>query len=118
MLFVLGRGAVSCLNVGQPGRNLVRIRYENGRDLMLIVGEREWMRAGYQINLFGTKGWRSVTPGLADLYLFLLDRFFELVRTGRESVPIEEEVEVIAALEAGKRSLAEKREVSLAEVLA
>jgi predicted dehydrogenase len=115
---VLGRGAVSCLNVGQPGRNLVRVRYQNGRDLMLIVGEREWMRAGYQINLFGTKGWRSVTPVLTDLYLFLLDRFFELVRTGRESVPVEEEVEVIAVLEAGKRSLVENREVTLAEVLA
>ena len=59
----------------------------------------------------------GVTPVLTDLYLYLLDRFFDFVRTGRESVPIEEEVEVIAVLEAGKRSLAEKREVSLAEVL-
>jgi hypothetical protein len=48
----------------------------------------------------------------------MLDAFFDLVRTGRETVPIEEEVEVIAALEAGKRSLVEKREVSIAEVLA
>lgn len=114
---VLGRGAVSCLNVGQPGRNIVRVRFENGRDLMLIVGEKEWMRAGYQINLYGTKGWRSLTPQLADLYWYLLDKFFELVRTKKESVPIEEEVEVIAVLEAGKRSLAEQREVTLAEVL-
>jgi predicted dehydrogenase len=115
---VFGRGVVSCLNVGQPGRNLVRVRYANGRDLMLIVGEKEWMRAGYQISLFGTKGWRSLTPGLNDLYWYLLDRFFEQVRTGREVVPVEEEVEVIAVLEAGRRSLAEKREVALAEVLA
>jgi predicted dehydrogenase len=115
---VLGRGAVSCLNVGQPGRNLVRVRCQDGRDLMLIVGDREAMRAGYQITLFGTKGWRTVTPGLTDLYTSMLDAFFDLVRTGRETVPIEEEVEVIAALEAGKRSLVEKREVSIAEVLA
>jgi len=114
---VLGRGAVSCLNVGQPGRNVVRVRFENGRDLVLMVAEREWMRAGYQINLYGTKGWRTLTPQLADLYWYLLDKFFELVRTGKESVPIEEEVEVIAVLEAGKRSLAEGREVTLAEVL-
>ncbi len=114
---VLGRGAVSCLNVGQPGRNLVRVRFENGRDLMLMVGEREWMRAGYQINLYGTKGWRSLTPNLADLYWYLLDKFIELVRTKREAVPIDEEVEVIAVLEAGKRSLAEQREVTIAEVL-
>ena len=114
---VLGRGAVSCLNVGQPGRNVVRVRFENGRDLMLIVAEKEWMRAGYQLNLYGTKGWRSLTPNLADLYWYLLEKFLELVRTKKESVPIEEEVEVIAVLEAGKRSLAEKREVTVAEVL-
>jgi hypothetical protein len=101
---VLGSGAVSCLNVGQPGRNIVRVRYENGRDLMLLVGEREWMRAGYQLNLYGTQGWRTLTPDLTDLYWYLLDKFLDLVRTGTESVPIEEEVEVIAVLEAGKRS--------------
>jgi len=115
---VLGRGAVSCLNVGQPGRNLVRVRFENGRDLMLIVGERDWMRAGYQINLYGSKGWRSLTPNLSDLYWYLLEQFLQVVRTGKESVPIEEEVEVIAVLEAGKRSLVEKREVTIKEVLA
>lgn len=114
---VLGGGAVSCLNVGQPGRNIVRVRFQNGRDLVLMVGEKEWMRAGYQINLYGAKGWRSLTPKLDDLYWYLIDKFLELVRTGKESVPIEEEVEVIAVLEAGKRSLEEKREVTLAEVL-
>ena len=114
---VLGRGAVSCLNVGQPGRNIVRVRFDNGRDLLLMVAEKEWMRAGYQINLYGTQGWRTLTPDLADLYWYLLDRFLDLVRTKKESVPIEEEVEVIAVLEAGKRSLAEKREVAVAEVM-
>ena len=114
---VLGRGAVSCLNVGQPGRNIVRVRFENGRDLLLMVAEKEWMQAGYQINLYGTRGWRTLTPNLADLYWYLLDRFLTLVRTKQECVPIEEEVEVIAVLEAGKRSLAEKREVTIAEVL-
>jgi predicted dehydrogenase len=114
---VLGRGAVSCLNVGQPGRNIVRVRFECGRDLLLMVAEKEWMRAGYQLNLYGTKGWRTLTPNLADLYYYLLEKFLELVRTKKESVPVEEEVEVIAVLEAGKRSLAEKREVTLAEVL-
>lgn len=114
---VLGRGAVSCLNVGQPGRNVVRVRFGNGRDLLLMVAEKEWMRAGYQLNLYGTKGWRSLTPNLTDLYWYLLVKFIELVRTKQESVSIEEEVEVIAVLEAGKRSLAERREVTIAEVL-
>lgn len=114
---VFGGGAVSCLNVGQPGRNVVRVRFENGRDLVLMVGEREYMRAGYQINAYGTTGWKSLMPDLADLYYYLQERFIQMLRTGEECVPVEEEVEVIAVLEAGKRSLLEGREVTVAEVL-
>jgi predicted dehydrogenase len=114
---VFGGGAVSCLNVGKPDLNIVRVRFENGRNLVLMVGESEYMQAGYQINVYGTKGWRSVTPNLADLYCYLLERFIHMLRTGEESVPVEEEVEVIAVLEAGKRSLSESREVTLAEVM-
>lgn len=114
---VLGRGAVSCLNIGQPGRNIVRVRFADGRDLMLMVAEPQWMRGGYQINLYGANGWKSLTPNLDELYWYLLEKFLELVRTKKETVPIEEEVEVIAVLEAGKRSLVERREVTVAEVL-
>jgi len=110
-------GAVSCLNVGRPDRNIVRVRFENGRDLVLMVAESEYMRAGYQINIYGTKGWRSLVPNLADLYYYLQERFIHMLRTGEESVPVEEEVEVIAVLEAGKRSLSENREVTIAEVM-
>lgn len=115
---VFGGGCVSAFNVGQAGRNLVRLRFESGRDVMLIVGEKEWMRGGYQINLYGDKGWRSVQPDLTNLYAYLLEAFLDLLKTGKERVPIEEEVEVIAALEAGKRSLELGREVKLSEVLA
>ena len=114
---VLGRGAVSCRNVGQPGLNVVRMRFADHRDVLVMVGEKEWMRAGYQINLYGQKGWRTVTPDLNSLYSYLLEAFLDYVKTGKESVPVEEEVEVIAALEAGRRSLAEDREVTLAEVM-
>ena len=114
---IFGGGAVSCLNVGQPGRNIVRVRFENGRDLVLMVAEAEYMRAGYQINIYGTKGWRSLTPNLTDLYYYLQERFIHLLRTGEEIVPVEEEVEVIAVLEAGKRSISESREVTIAEVM-
>ena len=113
-----GAGAVSCLNVGQPGRNVVRVRFANGRDLLLMVAERQYMRAGYQINVYGQKAWRSLQPDLTDLYLHLMERFLDMVRSGRkEVVPLDEIVEVIGVLEAGKRSLAEGREVSVAEIL-
>ncbi len=114
---VFGPGAVSCLNVGVANRDVVRVRYANGRDVMLMVGQPPQMSGGYQINLYGSKGWKSVTPRLADLYVYLMQRFIALVRDGVVSVPIEEEVEVIAVLEAGQRSLAEGREVTIAEML-
>ncbi|MEQ2009270.1 MAG: Gfo/Idh/MocA family oxidoreductase [Limisphaerales bacterium] len=114
---VLGKGAVSAINVGRPGSNVARIRFGKDRDVVLMVSDREKMRGGYQINLYGEKGWRSVTPDLKNLYAYLLDAFLDLVITGKESVPVEEEVEVIAALEAAKRSLELGREVTLSEVL-
>lgn len=116
---VLGSGAVSCLNVGQEGRNIVRVRFESGRDLVLMVGEAQYMSAGYQINVYGKGGWRSVQPDLTDLYLYLMQAFLDMVTSGASCVvPLDEMVEVIATLEAGKRSLAEGREVNVAEVLA
>jgi len=114
---VFEAGAVSCLNVGVPDRNVVRVRYASGRDVMLIVGQAPQMCGGYQINIYGAKGWKSVTPNLKDLYVYLMQRFLALVRDGEVSVPIDEEVEVIAVLEAGQRSLAEGREVTIAEML-
>ncbi|MBU0607205.1 MAG: Gfo/Idh/MocA family oxidoreductase [Armatimonadetes bacterium] len=110
-------GAVSCVNVGVADRNVVRVRYASGRDLMLIVGQAPQMCGGYQINVYGTKGWKSVTPSLQNLYIYLMERFLALVREGEVSVPVDEEVEVIAVLEAGQRSLAEGREVTIAEML-
>ncbi len=114
---VLGGGAVSCINVGQPGLNIVRARFADHRDVVLTVGEKEWMTAGYQINLYGQKGWRTLKPDLANLYAYLLEAFLEYLRTGVEPYPIEQEVELIAVLEAGKRSLKLGREVTIQEVL-
>ena len=114
---VLGKGATSAINVGKPGANVARIRFGDQRDVMLLVADSEVMRGGYQINLYGTKGWRSITPELTNLYSYLLEAFLDLVINGKESVPIEEEVELIASLEAAKRSLTLGREVPLSEVL-
>ena len=114
---VLGGGAVSCLNTGQTGLNIVRARFADNRDVVLMVGEKERMSAGYQINLYGKKGWRTVKPDLTNLYAYLLEAFLEYLRTGVEPYPIEQEVELIAVLEAGKRSLKEGREVTIKEVL-
>ena len=113
---VLGGGAISAVNVGKEGMNIVRIRFEDDRDVLLLVGDRDTMRSGYQISLYGKKGWKTVTPDLKNLYRYLLVEFLDYVKTGKEPYPLEQEVELIAALEAGKRSLEEKREVLISEM--
>lgn len=118
MIYALfGPGVLSALNVGRAGRNIVRYRCRDDLDVLLTVADPEYMRSGYLVTLQGTKAWRTLQPDLTNLYSHLLEQFLELLRTGREPVPVEEEVELIAALEAGKRSLALGREVSIAEVL-
>lgn len=114
---VLGKGFTSAINVGKPGANIARLRFGDRHDVVLIVGDNKVMRGGFQINLYAQKGWRTVTPDLKNLYLYLLAAFLEQVRTGKEIVPVEEEVELIAALEAAKLSLELGREVKIDEVL-
>jgi len=114
---VFGRGAVSVINVGQEKRNIVRVRFANGRDVVLIVGEQPYVSAGWQFNLYGQKGWKAITPDLTDLYTYLLQAFVDNVIHNKQTVSVEEEVEVIAALEAGLISLRERREVYVAELL-
>ncbi len=111
-----GGGAVSVMNVGQAGQNVVRIRFADHRDVVLLVGDRDWMRAGYQINLYGQKGWKTLTPNLENLYTYLLQAFLDYVKTGKSDWSLREEVELIAVLEAGRRSLEEGREVSIEEM--
>jgi predicted dehydrogenase len=114
---VLGAGAISAVNVGQLGLNQVRVRFGDHRDVIVLVGEKQWMSVGYQISLYGQKAWRTLSPDLTDLYTPLLEAFVGYVETGKEPFPIEQEVEMLAALEAGKRSLTTGREITVQEVL-
>jgi predicted dehydrogenase len=113
---VLGAGVVSAHNTGREGAHIVRLRREDECDIVLMVGAREKMRAGFSIQLFGEKGTLRVEPDLKDLYAYLLDAFLDLVLRDHVSVPVAEEVELIAALEAGQKSLELGREVKLGEV--
>ena len=114
---VLGPGVVSAHNTGREGGHIVRLRHEKDLDIVMLVGARERMRAGFSIQLFGEKGNLRVEPDLKDLYAYLLEAFLDLVLRDKVSVPLEEEVELIAALEAGQKSLELGREVPLSEVM-
>lgn len=114
---IFGAGVVSAHNTGVEGGHIVRLRHKKDLDIVLLVGARERMRAGFSIQLFGEKGNLRVEPDLKNLYSYLLEAFLDLVINGKESVPVEEEVEVITALEAGQRSLELGREVKLSELI-
>jgi len=114
---VLGPGVVSAHNTGIEGGHIVRLRHEKVLDIVLMVGARERMRVGFSIHLFGEKGNLRIEPDLKNVYVFLLEAFLDLVLRDKVSVPVEEEVELIAALEAGQRSLELRREVKLEEVM-
>ena len=113
---IFGAVVVSAHNTGREGGHIVRLRHEKDLDIVLLVGARERMQAGFSIQLFGEKGNLRVEPDLKNLYSYLLEAFLDLVIKGNESVPIEEEVELIAALEAGQKSLELGREVKLSEL--
>lgn len=113
---VLGPGVVSAHNSGREGGHIVRLRHEKELDIVLMVGARERMRAGFSIQLFGEKGNLRIEPDLKDLYAYLLEAVLDLVLRDQVSVPLEEEVELIAALEAGQRSFELGREVKLSEL--
>ncbi len=113
---VLGGGVQSALHVGSPGRHTVRLRYEHDLETLLVVTEREHFPMGYQLQLFGERGSKTVVPDLQDLYVYLLQAFIDYLRTGNEPFPVSEEVELIAALQAGERSFQTSREVRLAEL--
>jgi hypothetical protein len=114
----LGPGIRSATNIGRGDTNIVRFRQSADADIVLLLGERGRMFSGYQANFYGEAGWLTLTPDLTNLYSYLMEAFVGYAGGGPEPYPVEWELELIAALEAGKRSLAESgREVTLDEVL-
>lgn len=115
---VLGGGVRSVRNIGRAGRHCLQLSYHDRElETLLMVTEASQFPMGYQLQLFGDRGSRTITPDLTDLYVHLLRAFLEYLSTGTAPFPLQEEVELIAALEAGQRSLDESRRVELAELL-
>ncbi len=102
---VLGPGAESVINVGdEQGRNIVRVRWSDGRQLVLHVGEG----IGYVFEavFYGTEGHCCVeVSDAAYFYQNMLKAFVNLVQTGEESAPPEQTLEIIRILAAAEESL-------------
>ena len=109
---IVGHGIKSVRNIGSEGKDIVVITYKDGRKFTLTVYEA----IGYlfQVNLYGTDGWRQITIEDADyFYSNMLKHFIEMVRTGKEPFPPEETLEVIKVLTLGKESRKSGEEIYL-----
>lgn len=111
---VLGPGAESVLHVGdREGHNIVRVRWADGRTLVLQVFEDA--KPGFEALFIGENGkCRVEVADAAYFYQNMLRHFVELVETGEEAVPAEDTLEIIRILAAAEKSMKEGGEVPVA----
>jgi hypothetical protein len=102
----LGSGAVSVQNIGERGSNIVKIEYDDGRILILMVFPD--MAQVFQLNLYGRNDTFSIVVEDWDYFYWnMLNTFIEGVRNETLPIPLEETLEVIEILTAGMKSLQE-----------
>jgi len=104
---VLGPGAESVVHVGDAeGHNIVRVRWSDGRTLVLQVFED--IAGGFQAMFHGEKGHCTVeVADAAAFYGNMLRAFIDLVETGNETVPPESTLEIIRILAGAEKSMQE-----------
>lgn len=114
----MGPGIVSASSIGPPkGGEVIRFLYQDGR---LAILQMNGVRAEFRIDVFGSKGmaWRE-TPFQDYRYgaIRVAQAFVKMVETREPALPYAVMSEAVAAIEAARRSTAERREVALTDVL-
>ena len=113
----MGPGIVSANSIGpEKGGEVIRFLYKDGRVGIL---QMNGVRAEFRIDVFGSKGvaWRE-TPMPAYRYgaIKVAQTFVKMVETREPALSYEVLLETVAAIEAARRSTAERREVALEEL--
>ncbi|MCK4245134.1 MAG: Gfo/Idh/MocA family oxidoreductase, partial [Candidatus Omnitrophica bacterium] len=94
---VTGPGIKSVRNIGSRDKDMVVVKYKDGRNFILTVYRKT--KYLFQMNLYGTKGWREVNVTDSDYYYsHMLKVFVKMVRTKREPFPPGETLEIIKVL--------------------
>ncbi len=100
---ILGPGTRTVINVGEEDRDIVHMRRDDGTQVVLNMFYREVIAGGQMFTLCGSGGWHTVTE-LGALYHPMMEAFLTMARTREMPVGAAEMVEVIAVVEAARRS--------------
>ena len=104
---VVGPGIEAVQNVGETGRDIVLITLKDRRRFVLTVYKD--VSYLFQMNLYGTKGWREVRVEDSNhFYSKMLEAFVRMVKTNETPFPTEETIEIIKTLVLARKSADEK----------
>jgi len=93
----MGGGIKSVQNVGEEGRDIVVVTKKDGRRFILVVYKD--VHYLFQMNLYGTRGWRKVRVEDSDyFYSNMLRAFLKMAETKQPPFPTEETLEIIKTL--------------------
>ena len=110
----MGLGIVSANSIGpEKGGEVIRFLYRDGR---LGILQMNGVRAEFRIDVFGSKGvvWReTLVPEYRYGAIQVAQSFVKMAETKEPALPYDVMLETVAAIEAARRSTAERREVAL-----
>lgn len=112
---MLGPGIVAVTNAADEHRDLMALRWADGKTAFLSLLRD--VEIGFHCSIFGEKGERHTSVADVAYYRWQLERFIEMCRTGVEPIPLEHTLEIIRTLTAAKLSRERHgASVSLADV--
>jgi len=107
MVTVMGPGIESVRNVGREGEAIVRLRFRDGRQGVMVVYE-EGFAYTLELTVHGTGGHvRIPITDSAGFYTNMLSAFLDMIETGVPPVEPGETLEIIEALALAKESVRE-----------
>lgn len=110
---LLGADVQGVANLGVEGREIVRLRWNDGRMATLHIYDRRFAAMGRQFHLFGPAGAAAVAD-LGAVHPPLLERFLEMCRTKDSPISGEEMIRVIECVEAIREARRQGEEIAIA----
>lgn len=103
---IMGSGVATVQNIGDAEQDVVKIQYHDGRILMLLVSRV--IGGGFEVSLYGKNGRRHIeVKDSAAYYANQLRLIIKMTQEKQTPVPIENALEIIRVLKAGKKSFVE-----------